>query len=897
MVERLRYSLPLLALVLLVGLFFFRLAFTDLILARGDTFAYFYPYWDARDVALRAGELPLWTSDLFMGAPLLANPQLGTLYPPNWLTIGLNAPDSIRVSILIHVSWAALGAFLLAQHTLNVNRLAALSAGVIFAFGGFIGSHVEQINQLQSLAWVPWLFLLLHLSLSRWRFVLLLGVAWAFQILAGHTQIVFITGVGLAIYGLFVGWQHEDSPTAQRFKPILILGLAATLAISLALPQLIPTQELISLSNRGDGLNRQEVTAFSLNPFLIGRGLLPSYDSQPFGEYVGYVGIVGLGLAVVGATSRDKRRWVWIALMVIGLLFALGRHTPVYWTLAGLPGFNLFRVPSRWLALATLGLAMLAALGLNHIRATWRVSRVQVVGFVVVVGLLMGLSLLSDRAADEVDGQALPTLATYAGWGFAIVMLAGIVLGSRFMPWLRHSLGVILLVAVVVELWFASFYLPYNDVTDPRVYEEPRFAADLLRILGEDNVPPGRLLTISNLLFDPGDKPTLEARWDRIGLSDRAARYAFTAVKMQETVSANLPLTWGIPSADGFGGGVLPTLYYTQFTSLLLPESALRTVDGRLREVLAQPACRGACLPPDHWLDLMNVRYLLTDKVYDLWHDEIAYDTQFDVQIAPSKTATYVNIQEFEADGVNILYRCMESDCQPPDIEFQVGDETIELTESSTAETGLVDGFTLGEYVVNQATIADSVVIHANESIVVNAVTVVDQRTDDFVQLTPPGWQRVYSADIKIYENQDALPRAFMVHEAIQVPDSYVGTEEALALMDDPGFDPGQSVVLHTDDMLMDIPDMDNSISSVRVVNYSTKTIELEVDATADGYLVLTDAFFPGWSAQIDGVDVPIYRADVMFRAVPVPAGVATVTMDFSDSGAFVAEFLFSLFF
>ncbi len=77
-------ALRFLALPALVLLFFNKMAFSNLILARGDTFLYFYPYWQAASNALRNGRIPLWNPNLFMGAPLLANSQMGFFYPLNW---------------------------------------------------------------------------------------------------------------------------------------------------------------------------------------------------------------------------------------------------------------------------------------------------------------------------------------------------------------------------------------------------------------------------------------------------------------------------------------------------------------------------------------------------------------------------------------------------------------------------------------------------------------------------------------------------------------------------------------------------------------------------------------------------------------------------------------------
>ena len=115
-----RGALVLVVLAALILFFFVRLAFSNLILARGDTFLYFYPYWTAAAEALRAGRLPLWNPDLFMGAPFLANSQVGFFYPLNWPVWLLFAPPyAVSASILIHVLIAAAGTYLAGRRALG----------------------------------------------------------------------------------------------------------------------------------------------------------------------------------------------------------------------------------------------------------------------------------------------------------------------------------------------------------------------------------------------------------------------------------------------------------------------------------------------------------------------------------------------------------------------------------------------------------------------------------------------------------------------------------------------------------------------------------------------------------------------------------------------------------
>ncbi len=879
---------PLFALLILTLVFFHKLAFTNLILARGDTFAYFYPYWAARNAAFMQGHLPLWSPDLFMGVPLLANSQLGTFYPLNWLVTSFSPPDGIRLSVLFHVYWGLVGAYLLARRTLD-NRIAALGAAVIFGLGGYVGAHIEQINQLQGIAWMPWIFLAYTASLEKSRgYILLLAISIALQFLSGHTQTVFITAVGLGVYGIvnaFVGATHM-SPLRRITTAVLILIFAAFIVLPLIVPQLIPMLELTGVSNRSGGLNPNQATAFSFNPLVIGRGLLPSYDGLIFGEYVAYGGVIGLGLMLVGLliprdkTTLSRSRFVWLAILITGLLLAFGEFNPLYWRLASLPGFNWFRVPARWLALFALAMAMLAGIGLQSLldisrRIGWHVY----VAILAVIGVLALSSTFIARTPEDVIGPAAPTLITWLGWGVALIALISILILR--LRW-AHSRAPLIFLALMIELFFAAGVLPYNHLTTPDTYSAERFSISQLRAYAAEQTPPGRILSISDLLFDPGDRAALEARYHRSGLSDLSVRLGLVDTKMKEVLAANLPLIWNISSIDGFDGGVLPTKYYTAFTSLIIPSGELRTLDGRLREILAREDCYGACIPDQRWLNLTNTRYLITDKIYDIWQDDLAYDTQFALNLAPEERISIPMIPAFEANGVSVL--CRDAKICLPQITFVFADgssEKLEFTLDSAAP-----GYSLGQFQAQTARVPVSIQIDVADAITINALTLVDTRTGDFQQVTLGPWEKRLSSDIKLYENVSVMPRSFVVYQAEIVPDTDLGTETAMQIMRSPDFDPAQTVVISADvGATRESPLPTNTFqSSSTIMNYTPERIEIQVSSQADGYLVLSDAYYPGWKAAVNGESAPIYRANAMFRTIQIPAGESAVTFAYEPA-------------
>jgi hypothetical protein len=125
--------------------------------------------------------------------------------------------------------------------------------------------------------------------------------------------------------------------------------------------------------------------------------------------------------------------------------------------------------------------------------------------------------------------------------------------------------------------------------------------------------------------------------------------------------------------------------------------------------------------------------------------------------------------------------------------------------------------------------------------------------------------------DARIYRNPAALPRAFLVNGQQVVRNAAA----ARTTVTDPGF-PARKVAVTE----RRIPGLSESSSKhgrspgrARIVDYESERVVVETDAARSALLVLTDNWFPGWTAAVDGRDEPIERVDYLLRGVSVPAG------------------------
>jgi hypothetical protein len=138
-----------------------------------------------------------------------------------------------------------------------------------------------------------------------------------------------------------------------------------------------------------------------------------------------------------------------------------------------------------------------------------------------------------------------------------------------------------------------------------------------------------------------------------------------------------------------------------------------------------------------------------------------------------------------------------------------------------------------------------------------------------------PRYRLAFTGDLTIYENLQALPRAFAVHRPVQLRD----TAEIIRYMNSGKFDPRAEVILEEPpDPAAGAPSAAAAPSRVEIRRYSFDEVEIAAEMSAPGWVVLSDSFFPGWEAAVDGRNTKLLRADGALRAVAVPSGPHAVT-------------------
>jgi hypothetical protein len=159
-------------------------------------------------------------------------------------------------------------------------------------------------------------------------------------------------------------------------------------------------------------------------------------------------------------------------------------------------------------------------------------------------------------------------------------------------------------------------------------------------------------------------------------------------------------------------------------------------------------------------------------------------------------------------------------------------------------------------------------------------VTDVLQSPGDAV-LRLPGLSVAYSgSDARVYRNRNALPRVFLVGGQQTVANG----DAALAAVKGDALDPRRVAVTERPVAGLASGAGSTAAGTARLVSYGRERVVARATAPRTSLLVLTDVYYPGWKAFVDGRETPIERVDYLLRGVRVPAGSHDVEFRYEPS-------------
>jgi len=439
------------------------------------------------------GETPLWNPYSFAGIPLVHDIQATAFYPlhlPLRLLPEAKVGAALSWSIVVHVLVAGWSMYSYARSQ-NLTRTGATIAALGYMFAGKWMLHLLLAGHSMfiGIAWLPLVALGLERSIRRGSLVSATwaGAAFAMIVLATHPQLTFYAGLFLAVWTLgtalelagFLGAEGSRSwrRTGLALGRWLVLGAwLALVAVGLAAVQLLPTFEAVRWTSRSAvGITPTLVVDLMLSFLgLVGPAVrgMPTSFAWEGRSGLGVLWITAALLAPFLVRSGRVRYQSCVCLAMI--VFAITGGL----ILGGLPGFRLFRIPSRMYLIAALPIALLVGQTTQSlfgspgsITVNFRRRRLTLLEvFSVALAWHISLSVAQYRMhAYSIDAYWVSLLITVpaAYWLLGAVPQDGDMTGR----WSRNRLQIAWCSALLVDLW--SLAWPLVDVRKEETMYSP----------------------------------------------------------------------------------------------------------------------------------------------------------------------------------------------------------------------------------------------------------------------------------------------------------------------------------------------------------------------------------------------------------------------------------------
>ncbi len=789
--------------------------------------------------ALRGGHLPLWNPHVLSGHPLIGDTLSAPFNPITMaLAWALTPLDAFDLQVLLQLWLAGL---LMAWwlYELGLSRPARLFGVAVWVLAGYQQVWLAWPFIQATLLWLPgvaaaWERSLRGQGAERRRAIAIGGLAVGMALLGGQVQFALLGALLLCAYGI---GRLAMQPQVDRGSATIAAGAIALLGIGVSAIQTLPVLEVLADSARSSfapevirdtGLPWWHLPTF-IDPWVLGRPM-EFIGAQNINETQLYVGVLPLLLLGLVPFRRKDRSLVLLACLV-ALVLWVAFAMPGTQLLAWLPGLSKTSL-ARWLSMWPLLVAPCAAVMIDGIAKIGASRRRMAMVWLALLSALVTAGMVYVWVTIETpSSEFLPRLGLL--W-IATAVLAVMMISTR-----RQAAAWLLVAIVAADLIHFGFgYTPSAD---------------------------------RDLAF-PVSGPLERLVSEREESAFRVAVFQSDPLVLGPSVTASI----GLDEIEGYTSSLRGS--YARFVRSMSQPADNASLAGNQNAVSLGDAS-------PLLLRMLDVHYILAPRILDpTWREAIP---RGGCHAMRSLSAGEVVGRSFvaRADGMNAL-----------DVELAGGARVaLHLTPAPGAEEHLAYGdFDPAESarpILYFAPIAESSgrEFYAYADLPTGEVNPAevcvgpDGELALGVHTTAERYPHAFgSSNIQVHRVPDPLGRAWWVPRAAVVENQ----DRALDRVVGPGFDPERVVIVESPVQEADWP-LENPAAEpmaglasgdgwavgdpLDVANLGPNRRRIPLPPDLDrGWLVLSEAWAPGWRARVDGRSAPVLRANGGIQAVPI---------------------------
>ena len=921
-----RSDIAMLGVIVLAFLIFFAwLILQRRLLLGGDCFFYSYPLRSVAWSSIRNGELPLWAPQILSGYPLLSMAQLGLGYPLTWSYLLL--PGYIAEQLYVFAPFLLAPSFTYAYtRSLGLSPQASLFAGLSFGYGGALTGLLGVIGIVgNSFMWLPLILIAIDRSRTNKFLTCLLGAtaAFAMSLLNGFAQaFVFVAFIsfGYAAWISFFSPVSAATALVTRLRPLWVVLCSSLLSAGIAAFQIFETWQAAQLSIR-KSLTFIVFASGSFSPTVFLKSVVAPLYMDRFADVTAFVSPIAFGLALFAVVmvwrrpSSDEavRIKFWSVIALVAGLLILGSYTPVARLVFYVPLLNKFRVPSRHVLEWTFALSILAAYGWDGLRSRWNYlqsrNRLAIVSLALLL-LTITTGYLWLRATT--NAQTMAGVEAVGSWYAGLPTWSYLLWKSVWLAVLTSCLAIafnvrqnnyqmLLLITIAVAASLTEPYICFRNwwsniaKTPARV----QTLAPITRVLTASD--SNRVYTRFDLFIDDTattprvDSPNLTA----LPGINNVAGYEPLMLERYSRALGNV----GLDSVNEIAGNPPPdSIYYDNSHVLdLLSTSAVATFSDLRSTPKPLPVFEGVKLAlnetgvelPPGSTKLIGLPDFKADTIVLVTSLANSVDVEQGAIVGRLRLLTdsgTVVEQELRAGIDTAEWAHERSDVHPiiKHHQARVFDRQVGDTDNTYQACRYIARVRFDSAHIKQVELVN---VTPKAAIALWAASLLDSSTGESqtlsrlmltVRSNPQRW-RIDSLpnDVMLLHNSRALPRAWLVTKV-----EAVDSEEALRRIRGESthqFDPRSTALLEV--AQHDLPNLPGGplVGDVaNITDFHSNRLRIETAASMPTVLVVSEIFYPGWEAKIDGNPATIMVTDYLLRGVALPAGNHVVEMRYT---------------